>query len=134
MDGALARATGKASRFGALLDSAMDRLSEIALFAGLLLHFALRGDSLLAGILPVFAALTGSLMVSYMRARAESLGVEWRGGFFPREVRIPLLASALIGGHFEEEALQVLLWIIAGGTYLTAAQRLIFVKRREKGD
>ncbi len=78
----------------------------------------------------MFAALTGSLMVSYIRARAESLGVEWRGGFFPREVRIPLLASALIGGHFEEEALQVLLWIIAGGTYLTAAQRLIFAKKK----
>ncbi len=123
LDGALARNSGRESRFGAFLDSCTDRYTEIILFFGLLLFF-LREP---AGILPlilIFAAITGSLMVSYTRARAEGLGSHYRGGITARAERIALLILGLITGYI----VPVLL-ILAVLTHLTAIQRMVAVYR-----
>ena len=81
LDGALARASGAASVFGAFLDSFLDRYAEAAVYAGLLVHYAGAGPTW--GVWAAFAAAIGSLMVSYARARAEGLGVACRVGSSP---------------------------------------------------
>jgi CDP-diacylglycerol--glycerol-3-phosphate 3-phosphatidyltransferase len=72
LDGALARVTGKGTIFGALLDSTMDRYSEAVLLFGLLIYFARRNDTT-EEVLLIFAAMAGSVLISYIRARAEGL-------------------------------------------------------------
>jgi len=92
LDGALARSTGRSTTFGAFFDSTLDRFAEIALYLGLL--YLYRGDTL-ATIL-VYLTVTGSLMVSYARARAEGLGVECKVGLFTRLERLGVLALGLL--------------------------------------
>ena len=75
-DGALARATGRASRFGALLDSVVDRVSEMVVLLGLLILYIQSSSA--EGLVLVYLALAGSVLVSYLRARAEGLGIECR--------------------------------------------------------
>ena len=98
LDGALARHTDSASSKGAFLDSVLDRVGEGALFVGLAIHFA-RADSEF-GIAVTVVALAVSMLVSYARARALSLGLN-PGGFIPapRPVRVALLSSGLIIGQ-----------------------------------
>ena len=122
LDGALARATGRASSYGALLDSVLDRASEGAVLFGILVYQLDRGHSEESAL--IFAAMFGSLMVSYIRARAEGLGIELREGLFTRPERVLLLALALISGW-----LRLGLWILAVLTLLTAAQRFISAAR-----
>lgn len=117
LDGALARATGRASRFGALYDSTLDRLSEAAVLGGLL-WYALQSGSDEQAML-AFVATVGSLMVSYVRARAEGLGYALRDGLFTRSERVVLVGVALILGF-----MRVALWALAILTVLTALQRL----------
>ena len=94
LDGALARRTNTASRFGAYFDSLLDRAGEGVLLLGLAAYFAGTGDQ--RGVVLVVAALLGSLLVSYARARGEGLGVAARSGVAPRPVRVVLLAVGLI--------------------------------------
>jgi CDP-diacylglycerol--glycerol-3-phosphate 3-phosphatidyltransferase len=122
LDGALARATGKASSYGALLDSVFDRTSEAAVLFGILVYELDQGHSEESAL--VFAAVFGSLMVSYVRARAEGLGLELREGLFTRPERVVLLAAALITGW-----LRLGLWILAVLTLLTATQRFVSAAR-----
>ena len=129
IDGALARATGRTTRFGALLDSALDRLGEAALLFGLLFYY-LRQDAFQESLL-LFAVLVGSVMVSYVRARAEGLGLESQVGLFTRPERVVLLALGLILSPLEP-ALLIVLWLLAVGTNLTALQRLFHAWRRTK--
>ncbi len=117
LDGALARATGRASRFGALYDSTLDRLSEAAVLGGLLWHALHTGSDEQAML--AFVATVGSLMVSYVRARSEGLGLALRDGLFTRSERVVLVGVALILG-FTRAAL----WALAVLTVLTAFQRL----------
>lgn len=126
LDGALARATGKASSYGALLDSVFDRTSEAAVLFGILVYELDQGHSEESAL--VFAAVFGSLMVSYVRARAEGLGLELREGLFTRPERVVLLAAALITGW-----LRLGLWILAVLTLLTAAQRFVSAARTLRG-
>jgi CDP-diacylglycerol--glycerol-3-phosphate 3-phosphatidyltransferase len=129
LDGALARATGRATRFGALFDSTIDRLSEAAVLSGLLWFYAAQGsfqESLL-----IFAVFVGSVMVSYVRARAEGLGLESGVGLFTRPERLVLLALGLILSPVNL-ALLIVLWILAVGTNLTAIQRLVYVWQRTR--
>jgi CDP-diacylglycerol--glycerol-3-phosphate 3-phosphatidyltransferase len=129
LDGALARATGRTTRFGALFDSVIDRLSEAALLSGLLWFYAAQGsfqESLL-----VFAVFVGSVMVSYVRARAEGLGLESGVGLFTRPERLILLALGLILSPIGP-ALLIVLWILAVGTNLTAIQRLVYVWQKTR--
>lgn len=121
LDGALARVTGLSSRFGAFLDSSLDRYSEAALLFGLSFDAVRRGDEVVA--LLAFAVIVGSLMVSYCRARAEGLGLECEVGFAPRPERVLILGLGLIVG-LEFLALAVL----AGLTHVTAVQRILHVR------
>jgi CDP-diacylglycerol--glycerol-3-phosphate 3-phosphatidyltransferase len=136
LDGALARATGQTTRFGAFFDSTMDRVAEILIYGGLLYAYAQQGKTLES--LLVFAALTGSVMVSYARARAEGLGFECAVGFFPRPERIILLALALIVNPIAAalglpfDLLAVALAILVVGSYLTAGQRILHVYRADR--
>ncbi|MBM3141235.1 MAG: CDP-alcohol phosphatidyltransferase family protein [Chloroflexi bacterium] len=122
LDGALARATGKASPFGALFDSVLDRLSESAVLFGVAYYALDRGHRDLA--LLAFAAVVGSLMVSYVRARAEGLGVTLTEGLFRRQERVVLMAAGLI-----LPLLRGALWLLAVLSLLTALQRLVLASR-----
>lgn len=122
LDGALARATGRASRFGALYDSTLDRLSEAAVLGGLL-WYALQSGSDEQAML-AFVATVGSLMVSYVRARSEGLGLALRDGLFTRSERVVLVGVALILG-----STRAALWALAILTVLTAFQRLWIASR-----
>src|SRR3990172_9885260 len=123
LDGALARATGRASAFGAVLDSVLDRLSEAAVLAGLAFYYAQRGER--EEVVLCFAALVGSIMVSYVRARAEAHGLELREGLFTRAERVLLLGGGLIINQ-----VRIALWVLAIMANATALQRLYIVWAR----
>lgn len=129
IDGALARVTGKSTRFGALLDSTLDRCSEAVLLFGLLWFYARQQATM--EMLLIFAIIVGSLLVSYVRARAEGLGLDAEVGIMRRTMRILTLALGLVLspiGH----ALLVILWILAILTNLTAVYRLLHVWRHTR--
>jgi CDP-diacylglycerol--glycerol-3-phosphate 3-phosphatidyltransferase len=132
LDGAVARATGKMTTFGAFLDSTLDRFSEIVVLLGLLLFYrspaGLVGEKMGGSIL-VYVAITGSLMVSYVKARSEGLHIAMKGvGLLPRPERVLLLAGACIATpFFNEIAMIVVLWVLAVGTNMTAFQRIMYV-------
>jgi CDP-diacylglycerol--glycerol-3-phosphate 3-phosphatidyltransferase len=119
IDGLMARTTGKASRFGALLDSSFDRYSEFITFFGIGAYFtSLEDYGASAGVL---LALGGSFMVSYTRARAESLGFEVKLGFMQRPERIVLIG---LGALIHITALRYAIWLVALLANLTALQRI----------
>ncbi len=120
LDGTLARMTGKVTPFGAFFDSTLDRFSEIALYLGLL--YLYRGATLETVL--IYLTITGSLMVSYTRARAEGLGVECKVGFFSRLERMAVLVVGLI----LEQTLLALI-VLAIFSNLTALQRIWHVRR-----
>jgi len=120
LDGALARSTGTTTTFGAFFDSTLDRFAEIAIYLGLLYLF--RGET--AVVLLVYLAITGSLMVSYTRARAEGLGLECKVGLFTRLER---LATLVIGLVLQRTVLALL--VLAVLSNLTAVQRMWHVWR-----
>jgi len=127
IDGTLARDSGKVSRFGALYDSTLDRYSEVILFFGLASYF-IRHD-LYSSSVVVAVALGGSLMVSYIRARAEGLGFECKVGILQRPERLLLIA---IGGLIHLKALVVAIWIIAVLSNITAIFRIVHVWREDQ--
>jgi CDP-diacylglycerol--glycerol-3-phosphate 3-phosphatidyltransferase len=121
LDGALARATGKVTLFGGVLDSTLDRLSEAALLLGILVIFVRGqqvGESILVGL-----ALTSSLVVSYLRSRVEAMGIECQVGLFTRAERVIVLALGLILSQFDY-VLIIVLSIITFLSFFTAGQRL----------
>ena len=126
-DGALARSTGQDSPFGALLDSVVDRVSEIVVLLGLLIYYA-RGDSL-EGTVLVYLAVGGSVMVSYLRARSEGLGIDCKVGIMTRPERVAALGFGLIVGHWLPVVMLIVLGVIAALTILTTAQRLFHTGR-----
>jgi len=121
-DGALARATNKQSKFGAFFDSVLDRVAEGALLMGLAALFAQRGDY--TSVIVAFAAMVGSFMVSYTRARAEGLDLECKVGLFSRLGRFLLLAIGLL---LNQPVITV--WLLAILSSATAIQRIVHVYR-----
>jgi CDP-diacylglycerol--glycerol-3-phosphate 3-phosphatidyltransferase len=116
-DGLLARLGNKETKFGALLDSTIDRYSEIAIYVGLAVFY--RGEPTLYGVL---AALAGSLMVSYIKARTEGLGFACGSGMLQRPERLVILIlGALIGAN----VLKWAIWLVAVLANITALERLI---------
>ncbi|MDW7709102.1 MAG: CDP-alcohol phosphatidyltransferase family protein [Deferrisomatales bacterium] len=113
LDGSLARATGRASRAGAFLDSTLDRYGEFLVLLGVWGWLARLGWGGWGGLLAL-AALQGALMVSYTRARAEGLGHGLRGGVFERPERLLVLAAGLLASAGEGR------WGLAPGTVLLA--------------
>ena len=126
-DGALARSTGQDSAFGALLDSVVDRVSEIVVLLGLLIHYA-RADSL-EGTVLVYLAVGGSVMVSYLRARSEGLGIDCKVGIMTRPERVAALGFGLIVGHWLPVVMLIVLGVIAALTIFTTVQRLVHTGR-----
>ncbi len=122
IDGALARATGKSSTYGAFLDSNLDRYSEVILFFGLLWHAQHDPTHATTRTLLLFGCATGSLLVSYARARAESLGFDNEVGILARPERVVGLGAFLLFGWTD-----VIFWLLAALTYVTAVQRLVHV-------
>ena len=118
IDGAIARRTGKVSDKGALLDSTFDRMSEAALLLGLLIYYSAADSFQREGIILVFIAFVGSIMVSYIRARAEGLGYKGTSGFLTRPERVVIMTVTLIIGQPIWG-----LWILAIGTPLSAFYR-----------
>jgi CDP-diacylglycerol--glycerol-3-phosphate 3-phosphatidyltransferase len=129
LDGALARLTGRVSRFGAILDSTLDRLSEAALLISLLAVFV-RGQDFAESILVGFALL-GSLMVSYIRARMEGLGIECKAGLFTRPERVIVMALGLLLSRFDY-ALLVALAVITFFSWYTVVERMVYAWRKLK--
>ncbi len=129
MDGALARLTGRVTKFGAVLDSLMDRLSEAALFLALVIY-GLRADlsdgRQLFLMVVIVVALITSQVVSYLRAKGESLGIATRTGLMTRPERVVLLALGLIIGL---RAIEVILIVIAAVSFFTLLQRLYQIRR-----
>lgn len=131
LDGTVARLENRASPFGAFLDSNLDRYAEIALFGGLLYFYATRGN--LVEVALTFLALTGSLMVSYARARAEGAGFQAKDvGMFTRLERFMVLVGGLLLSEFIPGLMTLALVILALGTHLTAAQRMWHVRRMSR--
>ena len=125
-DGAVAQITDRKTKFGAFLDSNLDRYAEIAVYLGLLLPYAIGGAAL--EVVLCYLALTGSLMVSYARARAEGLGLTGEVGLFQRPERVIILGVGLI----LDWVLPVLA-ILSVVTYVTALQRMWHVWRLTGG-
>ena len=125
-DGAVARLSGKASTFGAFFDSVMDRLGEAVVLFGLAVHYMRGADA--TGVYLAFGALTASLMVSYLRARAEGLSVPGDVGFLGRPERVVVLGVALLVGYPAWG-----LGIIAVVGALTVLQRAWHVRRATRG-
>jgi CDP-diacylglycerol--glycerol-3-phosphate 3-phosphatidyltransferase len=126
IDGTLARMTKRTSRFGAFLDSTLDRFSEAIIFFGLFLYFLSDGHS--TELILIYATVVGSLMVSYARARAEGIGVPIKDGLFTRFERIFLLVVGLLfSGWLFGNWLALILWILAIFTNITALQRMYVV-------
>ncbi len=123
LDGAMARLRGHPTEFGAFVDSVTDRYSELVIFGGLLIHFIHIQDWLMATL--VYLAAAGSVLVSYVRARAQSVGVETKVGILTRFERYLVLAPGLLFN-----IPQVSLWILAIFTHITALQRILDVRRQ----
>jgi len=122
LDGTMARLRGEASDFGAFVDSVTDRYSELIIYGGLLYYFLGLGD--VVGGLLVFIAAAGSVLVSYVKARAEGLGYEAKVGLLTRAERYLVLAPSLVFNQ-----LLIGLGIIAIFANITALQRIFYVRR-----
>jgi CDP-diacylglycerol--glycerol-3-phosphate 3-phosphatidyltransferase len=123
LDGTMARLRGEPSDFGAFVDSVTDRYSELVIFLGLILYYNQQSDEWL-NTLGVYLAAAGSVLVSYVRARAQSLGYEAKVGILTRAERYAVLAPTLI---FNIPWLGI--WIIAVLANITAFQRILHVRR-----
>ena len=130
-DGSVARLTGRKSKFGALLDSTADRVSEAAVLVGLAVYYA--GEQSALGVLLSCGAMAGSMMVSYVRARAGGLGVDCEVGIFTRPERVAAMGAGLIVGQWLAPVLLVVLGATAALTAVTTIQRVLHVRRALDG-
>ncbi len=128
LDGAIARAMNRKNRFGALLDSTLDRYADALMFAGIAYYFAARGQ--LNEMALALIALIGAYGVSYVRARAEGLDIRTiKEGFFDRVVRTIILIVMLLTGFIVPGLI-----ILAIGNHLTAIQRILIVYQITRTD
>ncbi len=128
IDGTMARMMGRTSRFGAFLDSTLDRFSEAVIFLGIFIYLVTQKGYEQELIL-IYATVVGSLMVSYARARAEGIGISLKDGLFTRFERIFILCTGLILNR-----LTLALWLLAIFSNLTAIQRMYKVWRITRND
>ncbi|MFI6174134.1 phosphatidylinositol phosphate synthase [Nonomuraea sp. NPDC051191] len=129
LDGMMARLSGGGTRFGALLDSAADRIGDGAVFASLAFWLADSGRPRAAAA--ALCCLIGAYLVSYVRARAEGLGVSGEVGFAHRYVRLKFVGvGVLLGALGLVGAFEVTLWALAVLSAITAGQRLVHARRQ----
>lgn len=131
IDGYMARLSERTSRFGAFLDSTLDRVGDGAIFGGLALYFAGPGDSMLYLVLALVCMVMGSV-TSYARARAESLGFTAKVGIAERADRlVTILVMTGFAAIFDLPVLMyVALWALAVASTVTVAQRIWVVRRQ----
>jgi len=125
LDGTMARLRGESSRFGAFVDSVTDRYSELVILGGLLLYFISQGNLLACAL--VYAAAAGSVLVSYVKARAEGLNFQVKIGVMTRVERYLVLAPCLVFGYP-----MIAMWIIAILANFTAVQRILYVRNQAR--
>jgi len=132
LDGALARSTNQNTRFGAILDSSLDRLSEAIVLLAILIFYLLNANErpVIVALL-VTLTIIGSFMVSYVRARAEALGLKGETGLFSRAERVIVLALGLLLSQIDY-ALITALALIMVFSFITVSQRLLYVWRQTK--
>lgn len=132
LDGALARSTNRATQFGAVLDSTLDRLAEAVVLLGVLIFYLLQAnESPVIVALLVTLTMIGSFMVSYIRAKAEALGLQGEIGLFTRAERVVVLVLGLLLSQIDY-ALITALAIIMVFSFITVSQRLLYVWRQTK--
>lgn len=134
LDGNMARQAGRSSPWGAFLDSSMDRVGDAAIFGGLILFFAGRGDDLVDAYLALLCLVLG-FVTSYVKARAESLGLRCEGGIAERADRLVviLVATGFVGLFLPMWVLTVVLVLLALASAFTVAQRVAMVHAQTKG-
>jgi CDP-diacylglycerol--glycerol-3-phosphate 3-phosphatidyltransferase len=125
-DGSLARASGRVTPFGAFFDSVIDRYSDLVVLLGIILLFVHEANR--RGVAITMVALVGTIMVSYTKARAESIGVACNVGFMERPERMICL---IVGAVFD--VLEPALWVLALSTNATAVHRIAFTRHATRG-
>ncbi|MGH3496944.1 MAG: phosphatidylinositol phosphate synthase [Nocardioidaceae bacterium] len=131
IDGYMARTSGHSSRWGAFLDSTLDRVGDASIFGGLLLWFTGGGDDRVLACVCLWCLVMGSV-TSYARAKAESLGMQAKGGIAERADR---LTAILVMTFFSDVLdlpilLTITLWALAAASGITVVQRMILVRRQ----
>jgi CDP-diacylglycerol--glycerol-3-phosphate 3-phosphatidyltransferase len=131
LDGALARAGGKTTPFGSFLDSTTDRIGEGAMLGAIAMIFARHGNEVALGA--TIAAIAGSFLVSYTRAKAEALGLRGDVGFGSRAERVVAITAGLVLAPWG--LLQWAIYLLTATAWLTVVQRILFVRKqlRERG-
>jgi len=124
LDGALARFTKQATRFGAILDSVVDRIAEAAILCGLLIWYIPQEEAGLEIVL-IFVVLIGSFLISYIRARAEGLGWQCQVGLFTRAERVIVLAIGLLINQ-----IFIALCVLVVFVFITVVQRLVYLRKQ----
>jgi CDP-diacylglycerol--glycerol-3-phosphate 3-phosphatidyltransferase len=132
LDGTMARLRGMTGRFGAFVDSVTDRYSELVIFAGLLYYYLVQANYLAAML--VYFAAAGSVLVSYVRSRGQSLGWDTKVGILTRMERYLVLAPALVLSFISPVIPIIGVAIIAIFGNITALQRIIDVRRQAHSD
>jgi CDP-diacylglycerol--glycerol-3-phosphate 3-phosphatidyltransferase len=126
LDGALARFIKQTTKFGAILDSTVDRISEAATLCGLLIWYVPQEGASLK-IIFIFVVLIGSFLVSYIRARAEGLGWQCQVGLFTRAERVIVLAIGLLVNQ-----IFIALCVLVVFVFITVVQRLVYLWKQAK--
>jgi CDP-diacylglycerol--glycerol-3-phosphate 3-phosphatidyltransferase len=131
VDGVMARMSGRSGNWGAYLDSTLDRVGDAAIFGGLVLWYAGRGDDFLMAGLALACLILGSV-VSYAKARAEGLGWTADVGIAERADRLVavLVTTGLVGLGLPEPVLGVVLGLLAVASLVTVVQRMLLVRRQ----
>ena len=132
LDGTMARLRGMAGHYGAFVDSVTDRYSELVIFAGLLYYYMGQSDPL--AIMLVYTAAAGSVLVSYVRSRGQSLGWDTKVGLLSRMERYLVLAPSLLLWYISPLFPLIGLSIIAIFANITAFQRILDVRRQARND
>jgi len=130
LDGSLARRTNMVTASGAVLDSTLDRVSEAVLLLGVMIFYLFLGSRPALGILFVCLALIGSPLTSYIRAKAEAIGIDCKMGLFTRPERVIVLAVGLLASPLNNNALIIALAVIATLSFVTAGQRLSYLLKQ----
>lgn len=131
VDGTMARTSGRVSPWGAFLDSTLDRIADAAIFSGLVVYLAGRGDDPTGAVLALACLVLGSV-VPYTRARAEGLGMTASVGIAERADRLAvvLTAALLVGAGLPTAVLTVALALLAVASAVTVVQRMATVRRQ----
>ena len=135
VDGYMARTLGTSSKWGSFLDSTLDRLGDAAIFTGLACWLFGGGDDRLLAYVALWALVMGSV-TSYARAKAESLGMQAKGGIAERADRlVAVLAMTGLSDIFNQPLLlTVVLWVLAVASTVTVVQRILLVRRQALAD